>query len=150
MKPTYAGRGIMALTLTLASMGGWVATAEPPQPAPSEEKPQPGAEQPAGPATPPSAPERSMKYVNLFVEEWRWTPDTIRVKKGQHVVLQIESMEGKHAFFLKAYNLDVPLEEGHRVKVEFDADKVGKFPWKCSRPCGDGCAKLRGTLVVEE
>ena len=150
MNPIYAARGVLALALTLASMGGMVAPAEPLQPASAEEKPQPSAERAADPASPSPAPERSMKYVNLFVEEWRWTPDTIRVKKGQHVVLQIESMEGKHAFYLKDYNLDIPLEEGHRVKVEFDADKVGKFPWKCSRPCGDGCAKLRGTLVVEE
>ena len=150
MNPIHVGRGAVVLALSLASMGGMGTSAEPTQPASDEAKSQPSAGQPADPSSPPAAPERSLKYVNLFVEEWRWTPDTIRVKKGQHVVLQIESMEGKHAFYLKGYNLDVPLEEGHRVKVEFDADKVGKFPWKCSRPCGDGCAKLRGTLVVEE
>jgi len=150
MKATYAGRRVLALALALGSMVRVAASGQTQPEASAQEKPQPSAEQPASPPSPPAAPERSLKQVNLFVEEWRWTPNTIRVKKGQHVVLQIESIEGKHAFYLKDYDLNIPLEEGNRVKVEFDADKVGKFPWKCSRPCGDGCAKLRGTLVVEE
>lgn len=100
------------------------------------------AEAPAPQAT------RPVREFNLFAKEWTWEPENLRVKQGSHVVLHIESLDGARSFLLKAYRLKVPLPEGERVTVEFDADQAGTFEFKCGRPCGNGCAKLRGTLTV--
>lgn len=98
----------------------------------------------------PAPAERPVKTIKLYVEKWKWSPDQIRVPKGTHVVLTIESFDGSRKFELKEYGLSVKLPRGETVKVEFDADRVGEFRWRCARPCGDGCAKLRGTLIVYE
>ena len=101
------------------------------------------------PAPPPAAQQaRPVREFNLFAKEWTWDPQTLRVKKGSHVILHIESLDGARSFALKPYGLKVPLPEGERVTVEFDADQEGTFEFKCGRPCGNGCAKLRGTLTV--
>jgi heme/copper-type cytochrome/quinol oxidase subunit 2 len=110
-------------------------------------------EESAAPADPvptaaPAGDVRPIREFNLFVKEWTWEPRTLRVKKGSHVVLHIESLDGARSFVLKAYNLKVPLPEGERVTVEFDADQEGTFQFLCGRPCGNGCAKLRGSLTV--
>ena len=107
-------------------------------------------EAPAPTPAPTPAPgvARPVREMNLFVKEWTWEPGTVRVKKGSHVILHIESLDGARSFALKPYGLKVPLPEGERVTVEFDADQEGTFEFKCGRPCGNGCAKLRGTLTV--
>ena len=48
----------------------------------------------------------------------------------------------------KPYNLKVLIPQGETTVVEFDAKHVGTFKWKCGRPCGDGCPKMRGKLIV--
>ena len=64
------------------------------------------------------------------------------------MILHIESLDALRSFALKDYGIKVPLPENERVTVEFDADREGTFEFKCGRPCGNGCAKLRGTLTV--
>jgi heme/copper-type cytochrome/quinol oxidase subunit 2 len=99
------------------------------------------------PAAPPATP-RPVREFNLFVKEWTWEPANLRVAKGTHVVLHVESLDALRSFVLKDYGVKAPLPENERVTVEFDADKEGTFEFKCGRPCGNGCAKLRGTLTV--
>ncbi|NIM60615.1 MAG: hypothetical protein GTO30_02900 [Acidobacteria bacterium] len=86
----------------------------------------------------------------MYARNWDWTPDEIRVKKGTRIVIDFVSEDANHAFELKAYKIKVNLPQDKRGQIDFVADKVGKFRWRCSRPCGNGCAKMTGTLVVAE
>ena len=52
-------------------------------------------------------------------------------------------------FDLKPFKVKVGLPQDKKVTFEFVADKPGEFVWKCGRPCGNGCAKMTGTLIVE-
>jgi len=96
-----------------------------------------------------AAEEQPVKFIKLYVEQWKWTPDTIRVTKGTKVRIEALSWDSARRFDLKAFKQKVVLPEGKPVTFEFVADKAGKFGWKCGRPCGNGCAKLHGTLIVE-
>ena len=100
----------------------------------------------------PETPEKEIptKTINLDVENWKWTPNRIRVHQGTKVVLKIFSYDATHRFDLKAYGLKVPLPQDKTTRVEFVADKAGEFKWKCGRPCGNGCPKLTGKLTVVE
>lgn len=100
-------------------------------------------------AASPAQDERPVKQIKMVAENWKWTPDVIRVKLGTRVVIDFDSYDASHSFVLKAYKIKVPLPEGKHGKVEFVADKAGEFTWRCGRPCGDGCAKMRGKLIVE-
>lgn len=98
---------------------------------------------------PGSDAQTQVREMNLYVEEWKWTPDTIRVAQGTHVVLHIRSFDASRTFSMKGYKLKVPLPQDQVQTVEFDATRKGTFPWTCERPCGNGCAKLKGTLIVD-
>jgi heme/copper-type cytochrome/quinol oxidase subunit 2 len=96
----------------------------------------------------PTEGETPAYELNVYASNWSWDPDIIRVAKGTRVILHVKNMDAPHSFLLKAYRLKVPLPQDETTTVEFVADKAGKFPWRCGRPCGNGCAKMRGTLVV--
>ena len=90
-----------------------------------------------------------VKFIKLYVQEWKWTPNEIRVPVGTRIKIEALSYDSSRRFDLKAYKLKVALPQDKLVTFEFTADKVGTFRWKCGRPCGNGCAKLTGKLIVE-
>lgn len=94
-----------------------------------------------------AAPQQRIK---MYAENWKWTPDTVRVKVGTTVRIDFVSRDASHSFVMKEFDIKVPLPQDREAHVEFVADRVGEFRWKCGRPCGDGCAKMTGKLVVEE
>ena len=96
------------------------------------------------------AEEAPVKKVKMYGRNWDWSPNEIRVKKGTRVVIDFVSEDASHAFELKAYKIKVNLPQDKRGHVEFVADKVGTFRWRCSRPCGNGCPKMTGKLIVME
>lgn len=104
-------------------------------------------EEPAPPAAPA---KRTVRTFQIYGDNWEFVPNTIRVRKGDHVVLKLHAYRATRSFVLKGYKIDVPMPQDEDVKTEFDADVAGEFPFKCGRPCGNGCAKLRGKLIVEE
>ena len=93
--------------------------------------------------------EIPIKKIKMYAENWRWIPSVIRVTEGTRVIIDFVSRDASHSFVLKAYGLKVPLPERSERRVEFVADRKGEFRWRCGRPCGDGCPKMNGKLVVE-
>jgi heme/copper-type cytochrome/quinol oxidase subunit 2 len=89
-----------------------------------------------------------VKEIRMYAENWKWTPDVIRVEQGTHVQIVIENIDATHRFDLKEYKLKVVLPQDKTTTVEFVASEVGEFRWRCGRPCGDGCPKMTGTLIV--
>jgi len=90
-----------------------------------------------------------VKQIKMYGENWKWTPKEIRVPVGTKLIIDFESFDASHSFELKDYGIDVPMPEGERARIEFVVDRVGTFKWRCGRPCGDGCPKMRGKLIVE-
>ena len=119
-------------------------------PAASSDARQDADVQPAAAAEGADVPTVPVKKIKLYVENWKFIPNVIRVKQGTKVVIDFVSRDASHSFVLKGYKLKVPLPEGKTGKVEFVADKVGTFGWRCGRPCGNGCPKMTGKLIVEE
>ncbi len=131
-----------ALAVALSAGGGaalaWQQVTPPPE----------APEAPEAPTAPPKA-KKMVRTFKVYADNWSWSPDTIRVKQGDHVILKLHAYRATRSFVLKAYKLDVHMPQDEDVTAEFDADQKGEFPFKCGRPCGNGCAKMRGTLVVE-
>ncbi len=97
-----------------------------------------------------AAEQAPVKRVKMYARSWKWAPDEIRVKLGTRVIIDFISEDASHGFQIKAYKIKVSLPQDKRAQIEFVADKVGTFPWRCSRPCGDGCPKMTGKLIVME
>ncbi len=90
-----------------------------------------------------------VKY-EIEASQWSFRPNTITVKKGSHVVLTVTSKDVDHGFGIAAYGINQKVPAGRAADVEFDADKVGEFPFYCTTYCGSGHSGMKGKLVVTE
>jgi len=91
-----------------------------------------------------------IKEIKLEAFQYGFSPDPIVVKKGDIVKLEITSRDVTHGVYIKEYGINVSVKKGETKKIEFLADKVGKFDIICSVYCGSGHSKMKGGLIVEE
>ena len=101
-------------------------------------------------AQPSAAGTQQVHEVAVTAKKYEFSPDPIRVRKGEHVKLVITALDHDHGFKLDAFSVNQTIKKGVPATVEFTADKTGTFPFRCSVFCGLGHAKMKGNLVVEE
>lgn len=94
-------------------------------------------------------PKENISRKNVTARQWEFLPATIRVAKGDKVILTIRSVDVPHGFGLAAFGIDEALNPGQDVVVEFTADRKGEHSFICTVACGAGHADMRGTLIVE-
>jgi nitrous-oxide reductase len=99
--------------------------------------------------------ERDGKNVHVYMTSVRshFTPDIVRVKKGDTVHLHITNVEqahdATHGFTVGSYNVHSSLEPGKHVDITFLADKEGTFPFYCTEFCSALHLEMAGYLLVE-
>jgi nitrous-oxide reductase len=99
--------------------------------------------------------ERDGKNVHVYMTSVRshFTPDIVRVKKGDTVHLHITNVEqahdATHGFTVGSYNVHSSLEPGKHVDITFLADKAGTFPFYCTEFCSALHLEMAGYLLVE-
>lgn len=94
--------------------------------------------------------EAGVKEINLEAFQYGFSPEPVVVKKGDIVKLDITSRDVAHGVYIKEYGINVSVNKGEHKKIEFFADKEGKFDIICSVYCGPGHSRMRGNLIVEE
>jgi len=105
-----------------------------------------------GGAIPAAAQGTSPAYheFTMTAQNYEFNPSVIKVKRGEKVRLLITATDRDHGIKIQGYDIDQVLKKGATETIEFTADKVGTFEFKCSVYCGKGHRKMKGTLVVEE
>ena len=92
-------------------------------------------------------------HVKMTAVRSHFTPDTIRVKKGDTVHLHITNVEqahdATHGFAIASYNINLSLEPGEHANVTFKAEKAGVFPLYCTEFCSALHLEMAGYLLVE-
>ncbi|HLW51951.1 MAG TPA: cupredoxin domain-containing protein [Candidatus Angelobacter sp.] len=100
--------------------------------------------QEAQPATP------GVHEIPMTCKKYSYSPNPIRVKKGEHVRLVITCSDHDHGIKLDEFHIEAKLKKGVPTPVEFTPDQTGTFTFKCSVHCGIGHNGMKGTLIVEE
>lgn len=88
--------------------------------------------------------------IQITAKKFEFTPNVIEVKKGDHVKLTITALDRDHGIALPAFGIKQRLKKGVPTVIEFDANKVGTFPFHCSVVCGMGHHHMKGMVVVKE
>jgi len=80
---------------------------------------------------------------------FKFTPNTMKIKKGDTVQITFKNSEGNHDFVIDEFEVATnKIGEGEEEEVEFVADKVGTFEFYCS--VGNHRAMgMKGSLIVE-
>lgn len=81
---------------------------------------------------------------SVDAKRWQFTPDVIRIKRGQKVKIIINNTDTIHGINLPDFNAT------GNDSIEFTADKTGEFIFKCNTYCGDGHGAMQGKIIVTE
>ncbi len=98
---------------------------------------------------------RKGKNVEIWMTAVRshYTPEHIKLKKGDHVILHITNIErardATHGFALTGFNINLSLEPGEAQTIEFDADTPGVYPYYCTEFCSALHLEMMGYLTIE-
>lgn len=99
--------------------------------------------------------ERNGDEVTIWMTARRstFTPDVIRVREGDKVTMHITNIEtardATHGFAIPSYNLQVSLDPGEVVTIEFVADRSGPFAFYCTEFCSALHLEMQGWLLIE-
>jgi cytochrome c oxidase subunit II len=96
-----------------------------------------------------TTPTGNIQFFKMTAKKWAFDPSTITVKKGDTVVLSIESIDVAHGISISEFDVLERLEPGVTTEIEFVANKTGSFSMVCSVFCGSGHSGMKGTLIVE-
>ena len=96
-----------------------------------------------------NAPSNSVREFTVKAQKFEFSPNVIKVKRGDHVRLTVMALDAEHGFKLDGYHIDRKVPKGKAVTVDFTADQAGEFSFQCSHFCGMGHGKMKGRLTVE-
>ncbi len=91
----------------------------------------------------------SAHRLQLEASSFVFDPQVIRVRQGDRVSLELQSVDVTHGIYIDGYGIETIAEPGRTVRVEFVADRAGKFRYRCSVACGAMHPFMIGELIVE-
>ena len=86
--------------------------------------------------------------VTMAADQFAFDPPVLRVNRGDRVLLTLQASDVVHGFYLDGYAIETRVEPGISQQVEFVADQVGKFRYRCSVSCGTLHPFMIGELIV--
>ena len=82
-----------------------------------------------------------------------FSPDVIRVNKGDKVIVHITNIEQTrdelHGFAINDYNINVVIDPGETKTVTFTADKSGVYAYYCTNFCSALHQEMQGYFLVK-
>jgi cytochrome c oxidase subunit 2 len=90
----------------------------------------------------------SEKVIEVKAKKFSYTPNIIKVDKGDRVKIRLISEDVTHGMFIDGYGLETHANPGQDGYISFTADKTGKFAFRCSVTCGEFHPYMIGNLIV--
>ncbi|MHC4537404.1 MAG: cupredoxin domain-containing protein [Planctomycetota bacterium] len=92
--------------------------------------------------------EPTTHEVVISAEQFSFNPSVMRVNLGDQVSITLQASDVAHGFYLDGYEIQARTEPGLSQRIEFIADREGKFRFRCSVICGELHPFMIGELVV--
>lgn len=96
----------------------------------------------------PSFGEPKTRTIHLDAQQFEFMPGRVQVNQGDRVVIIVSALDVSHGFYLDGYGIERRVTPGVPQRIEFVADKAGKFRYRCSVNCGSLHPFMIGELVV--
>ncbi len=89
------------------------------------------------------------RTISMSAELWKFTPNIVRVKQGEKVILEVTGISGTHGLSVPELGINETITQGNTVIVNIPTDKTGTFDFACSVQCGSGHSDMTGKIIVE-
>lgn len=87
--------------------------------------------------------------IEIQAMKFNFTPETVKVKRGEPVMLVLTSIDRIHGFKMPDFGIRTDIVPGQETRVTITPGKAGNFAFFCDVFCGDGHEEMGGTLIVE-
>jgi cytochrome c oxidase subunit II len=88
------------------------------------------------------------KVIEITAKRFGFTPDNVTLKKGEPVVLRLNSQDVTHGLFVRELKLDELIEPGKAVDINVVPQKAGTFTAICHHFCGAGHGNMKMSFTV--
>jgi heme/copper-type cytochrome/quinol oxidase subunit 2 len=88
------------------------------------------------------------RTLTLDATQFEFAPGRTHVNRGDRVIVVLTASDVVHGFYLDGYGLEARVEPGTSQRIEFTADRPGKFRYRCSVSCGPLHPFMVGELIV--
>ena len=96
------------------------------------------------------APDSQPRRIEVMARKFAFLPSEITLKKGEPVVLVLQSEDVLHGLRFKELNLDTEIHKNHSSELSFTPEKTGTLIGRCSRFCGKGHGEMTLTVHITE
>jgi heme/copper-type cytochrome/quinol oxidase subunit 2 len=88
------------------------------------------------------------REVTINAEQFAFDPAVLHVNEGDRIIVTLQANDVVHGLYLDGYDIDMRVEPGISQRVEFVANRTGKFRYRCSVACGTLHPFMIGELIV--
>ena len=88
------------------------------------------------------------RRITVSAHTFAFEPGTVRVNRGDTVVISLESTDVVHGLYIDGYGVSTVAEPGQPGEVRFVANRDGAFHFRCAVPCGNLHPFMIGKLIV--
>jgi heme/copper-type cytochrome/quinol oxidase subunit 2 len=88
------------------------------------------------------------RHVTISARSFAFEPGTVRVNRGDTVIVNLESTDVVHGLYVDGYGVATQAEPGRPGQLMFVADRGGAFRFRCNVACGNLHPFMIGKLVV--
>ena len=88
------------------------------------------------------------RFFEIKAKKFSYTPNIIKVNKGDRVKIRLVSEDVHHGFFLDGYGVRTSAHPGQEGSLTFVADKTGRYSFRCSVTCGEFHPYMVGYMIV--
>ena len=89
------------------------------------------------------------RIVDISAKKFEFTPNVVKLKKGEPVTLRIATTDRPHGLLVKAFGIDLDAVPGQPDEATFTPNAAGTFVAICDHYCGAGHGGMKMTFVVE-
>ncbi|MEF8788291.1 MAG: cupredoxin domain-containing protein, partial [Planctomycetota bacterium] len=115
-----------------------------------QEKQQPAEDQDTAAQDPALAGtvRDGVRVVEMTAEQFAFDPETVVVRQGEKVRLEVTSTDVTHGIGIEEFSIDQTLPPNETKEVTFSAPEPGTYQFQCSIFCGPGHRRMTGEIVV--
>lgn len=96
----------------------------------------------------PWTPAPAARRITINATQFAFDPPVLHVNQGDRIMITLQSADVVHGFYLDSYGVEARVEPGLSQRLEFVADRPGKYRYHCSVSCGSLHPFMLGELVV--
>ena len=88
------------------------------------------------------------RAVRITARRFEFAPREIALRRGEPVVLELESLDRQHGFDAPSLGLKGEFVPGQITRLALTPDRAGRFGFTCNVFCGEGHEDMDGDIVV--